>query len=77
MGQDVSVTVLATGFESSLTDVLSDEIALDAPGQGLPGFSAAPAAQPQAPPAAYPPQGMPPAPPAPQKKSGFLKRLGR
>jgi len=77
MGQDVSVTVLATGFESSLTDVLSDEIALDAPGQGLPGFTAAPAAQPQAPPAAYPPQGMPPAPPAPQKKSGFLKRLGR
>ena len=30
MGQEVSVTVLATGFESSLNDVLSDEIALDA-----------------------------------------------
>lgn len=63
MGQDVSVTVLATGFETDLAGALSDEISTE----GASGF-AAPGA-PQAAPA------NPVAPP--KKKSGFLKRLGR
>ena len=64
MGQDVSVTVLATGFETGLMDALGDEVSAEG---GMPYFGGEPAAAPA--PAANPV--------APPKKSGFLKRLGR
>ena len=66
MGQDVSVTVLATGFETGLMDALGDEVSAEG---GMPYFGGEPAA----PAAAAPPAN----PVAPAKKSGFLKRLGR
>ena len=63
MGQDVSVTVLATGFETDLAGALSDEISTEgASGFAAPGAPKAAPANPVAP---------------PKKKSGFLKRLGR
>jgi len=66
MGQDVSVTVLATGFETGLMDALGDEVSAEG---GMPYFGGEPAA-PAAP-------AAPANPVAPAKKSGFLKRLGR
>lgn len=66
MGADVSVTVLATGFETSLTDALSDEISLDAGASSPPLSPQAPAAD------GAEALAMPP-----KKKGGFLKRLGR
>merc|ERR1719393_1166543 len=67
MGQDVSVTVLATGFETRLMDALGDEVSAEG---GMPYFGGE---APQAAAAAAPPAN----PVAPAKKSGFLKRLGR
>ncbi len=65
MGQDVSVTVLATGFETGLMDALGDEVSAEG---GMPYFGG------EAPQAAAAPAANPV---APAKKSGFLKRLGR
>ena len=65
MGQDVSVTVLATGFETGLMDALGDEVSAEG---GMPYFGGEPAA---------PAAAAPANPVAPAKKSGFLKRLGR